>query len=154
MPEYIHVSENNEYEAAAKLFREYADWLNIDLCFQRFEEELLQLKTMYGPPGGGIILARADGEFAGCVAVRNIGEAICELKRMYVKAGYRNKGIGAALLHEALELATKYGYKKIRLDTLSNMTPAIHLYKANGFYEIAAYYHNPEDTAVYFEKLL
>jgi ribosomal protein S18 acetylase RimI-like enzyme len=57
-------------------------------------------------------------------------------------------------LNEAILIAKKYGYKKIRLDTLSNMTAAIVLYKQNGFYEIPAYYYNPESTAVYFEKNL
>ena len=57
-------------------------------------------------------------------------------------------------MNEAIILATKYNYKKIRLDTLSNMTAAIGLYKKNGFYEIPAYYYNPEKTAVFFQKIL
>ena len=154
MPEYILVTKEEEYKAAASLFKEYADWLNIDLCFQNFSEELLQLESMYAPPYGGIILAKNENDFVGCVAIRKKDEATAELKRMYVKPTNQQQGIGKKLLEEALALAKKYGYKKIQLDTLSDMAAAINLYKQNGFYEIPAYYYNPEKTAVYFEKIL
>lgn len=154
MADYIHVHTNEEYKAAAELFTEYAAWLNIDLGFQHFEEEIAGLKEMYATPKGGIILCREDDEYIGCNAVRQQEEGIAELKRMYVKPGFQQRGIGNGLLQEALSLAKKHNYKKIRLDTLSNMHPAINLYKRNGFYEIPAYYFNPEKTAVYFEKEL
>lgn len=154
MPEYIHVNTSEEYAAAGYLFREYAAWLNIDLGFQKFNEELLGLKKMYAPPAGGIILSKNVDEYCGCIAIRKIDEETAELKRMYVKPAFQKKGIGAALLNEAILLAKKYGYKKIRLDTLGKMIPAIELYKRNGFNEIPAYYFNPEETAVYFEKIL
>src|ERR1700712_3950461 len=108
---------------------------------------------MYAAPFGGIILCKQKSGYAGCIAVRKIDSDIAELKRMYVKPEFQQLGIGNALLQDALTLAKKYHYKKIRLDTLSNMSPAINLYKKNGFYEIPAYYFNPEKTAVYFEKI-
>jgi len=154
MREYILAKTGEEYKAAASLFKEYAEWLNIDLGFQKFSEELMQLKDMYGPPFGGIILAKDENDFVGCIAVRKTTATTAELKRMYVKPTNQQSGIGKQLLEEALALAKRYGYKKIQLDTLSNMKPAINLYKKNGFYEIPAYYHNPEKTAVYFEKIL
>ncbi|MEO7523563.1 MAG: GNAT family N-acetyltransferase [Ferruginibacter sp.] len=154
MPKYICVDKTEGYQAAAILFSEYAAWLNIDLGFQRFEEELASLKEMYAAPWGGIILCKNDSEYVGCIAVRKTDEDIAELKRMYVKPAHQKFGIGQALLHEALTMAKKYHYKKIRLDTLSNMLPAINLYKRNGFYEIPAYYFNPQSTAVFFEKIL
>jgi putative acetyltransferase len=154
MPEYIHVHTAEEYAAAAMLFKQYAQWLNIDLSFQHFDEELEQLRNMYASPDGGIILCTTPSEYVGCIAIRKIDADIAELKRMYVMPAFQKLGIGNSLLQEALLLAKKYGYKKIRLDTLSNMMPAINLYKQNGFYEIPAYYYNPEETAVYFEKML
>lgn len=154
MPEYIAVMNESDYEIAVSLFKEYANWLNIDLGFQKFDEELLLLKSMYAAPYGGIILAKMGTVFIGCVAIRKINETTAELKRMYVKPVGQHQGIGSGLLHEAIALAIKCGYKKIQLDTLRNMIPAINLYKKNGFYEIPAYYYNPQETAVYFEKIL
>lgn len=152
MPEYIIVQSEDEYAAAAELFREYAAWLSIDLCFQDFEHELEDLKSMYGPPAGGIILCLESGVYIGCVAIRPKENEIAELKRMFVKTGWQQKGIGSELLKRALQLAGQSGYKTIRLDTLSSMNPAIQLYLKNGFYPIAPYYYNPESTAVFFEK--
>jgi putative acetyltransferase len=154
MVEIIIANTETEYAAAAILFKEYAAWLNIDLGFQKFEEELLLLKEMYAFPVGAILLSKHENIFTGCVAVRKKENDIAELKRMFIKENYRNEGIGALLLQKALEIAAKLQYKKIRLDTLDTMTPAINLYKKFGFYEIEPYYFNPEKNAVFFEKLL
>ena len=150
----ITVHTDTEYAAAASLFKEYAEWLNIDLSFQHFEEELLQLKEMYSQPAGAIFLLLHANEFIGCVAIRKKENDIAELKRMYIKQVIRKAGGGMLLLEKALATAKLYGYKKIRLDTLATMTPAINLYKKAGFYEIAPYYFNPEKNAVFFEKEL
>ena len=154
MNKIIVANTNEHYDVAIQLFKEYATWLNIDLCFQNFDEELLQLQEMYAPPLGIILLSQNEVEFTGCVAVRNKGENIAELKRMYVKPAARKLGIAKQLLEQAIPFAKNAGYKKIRLDTLATMTPAINLYKQFGFYEIEPYYFNPENNAVFFEKLL
>ena len=52
------------------IFREYAAWLGVDLCFQGFERELAELPGCYAPPGGRILLARDGAAVAGCVALR------------------------------------------------------------------------------------
>jgi putative acetyltransferase len=154
MVEIVIANNEKEYEAAAILFKEYAAWLNIDLGFQKFDEELLQLQEMYYFPAGAILLSKKENIFTGCVAVRKKENSIAELKRMFIKTQYRKEGIGALLLQRALEIATQLHYKKIRLDTLDTMTPAINLYKKHGFYEIEPYYFNPEKNAVFFEKVL
>ena len=151
---FVNANTQEEYEAAKQLFREYAISINIDLGFQHFEEELDGLKQMYSAPAGGIILCKEDKDFIGCVAIRKIDEEAGELKRMYVKPGNQGKGVGAGLLAQAIILAKSCGYKKIRLDTLNYMLPAIHLYKKAGFHEIPAYYFNPNTTAVFFEMTL
>ena len=70
---------------------------------------------------------------------------------MFVQAAYQQQGIGKKLLEQVIKLAKDLQYKCIRLDTLNYMAPAINLYKQYGFYEIEAYYNNPDSTAVYFE---
>ncbi len=153
MPEIIVAKNKADYSAAANLFKEYAAWLNIDLDFQHFDEELADLKNMYGSQGG-IILYKEDNNFIACVAIRKITNEIAELKRMYVQPHQQKKGIGKILLENALELAVLNNYSVIRLDTLNHMVPAINLYKKYGFYEIEPYYFNPQKSAVYFEKKL
>jgi carbonic anhydrase len=154
MPEFIYVKTDDEYAEAARLFREYSLWLNINLCFQNFEQELLNLKSMYSLPLGGIILCRLHNEFIGCIAIRKQSGGVAELKRMYVQPALHHKGIGTRLLEEAVNLATQCGYQKIVLDTLPEMTPAINLYRKHGFYSITPYYYNPREDAVFLEKKL
>ena len=154
MQEYINVRSSSEYRAAALLFSEYAKGLGIDLGFQHFDAELLSLERIYAAPEGGIILCRSGNEFIGCAGIRKIDEEKAELKRMYVQPAHQHKGIGKALLERSIILAKECKYAIIRLDTLRNMLPAIKLYKEYGFYEIAAYYHNPNPTTLYFEKQL
>src|SRR3954469_25756743 len=81
--ENTYVTTEDEYAAAASLFRQYAEWLNIDLSFQHFEEELKQLKEMYAAPFGGIIICKSKTNYIGCIALRKIDTEIAELKRMY-----------------------------------------------------------------------
>lgn len=154
MPEIIKATTEEHFSAAVNLFTEYAEWLNIDLSFQHFDEELSSVQSMYNNEAGGIILVKEADTYIACVAVRKSEPGIAELKRMYVRPAFQQKGIGKQLLDAALALAKSCGYQKIRLDTLNTMLPAMKLYTDNGFYEIPAYYFNPEKTAVYFEKEL
>jgi putative acetyltransferase len=154
MPEYNIITSPAEYAAAAALFTEYANWLGIDLGFQHFEQELQALDKMYSAPQGAIILCKIENEYVACVGVRKLKDDIAELKRMYVKPGYRRKGIAGTLMEMSLKLAREAGYKKIVLDTLNTMTDAMNLYVSFGFAEIAPYYHNPNTTVVYFEREL
>ena len=136
-----------------KLFREYQEWLDIDLCFQGFEEELATLPGAYAPPKGVILLATEDREVVGCVAIRprmeNDSEA--ELKRLYVQLSYQGRSIGKRLFHTAMSKAKRIGYTSIVLDTLPTMQTAKSLYVAYGFKEIPAYYGNPEEGAEYYK---
>jgi len=154
MTEYILANNQLEYEAAQLLFNEYAQWLNIDLCFQNFDKELQQLSIMYAATSGGIVLCKKGNDFIGCSAIRKIDTTSCELKRMWVKLPYQKLGIGETLLKECIALAKKLNYKEILLDTLKRLQPAIKLYKKYNFIETEAYYKNPNNDVVYMKLVL
>lgn len=138
-----------------KLFSEYAESLNFNLCFQGFDEELNTLPGKYSPPDGFILLAEYNGKIAGCIALRKLKNDICEMKRLFVRPKFRGLGLGKKLCDELISRAKITGYKKIRLDTIrKQMKNAIKLYKSYGFYEIPAYYHNPQDDVLYMELIL
>jgi putative acetyltransferase len=134
-----------------RLFREYAQGIDIDLCFQGFDQELATLPGRYGPPEGCLLLALAGAKVAGCVALRKIGEDTCEMKRLYVRPAFRRKGIGRILARAVIDAAGDRGYERMRLDTLSSMKQAIALYESLGFGRIKPYYHNPSGCAVFME---
>lgn len=149
----IPVNET-QLQDAINLFSEYANSLNISLAFQNFEEELNIINSMYGSPTGCLLIVYDQNTPIACAAYRKIGEGICELKRMYIQPNYRGQGIGQELVKLLCEKAKLNGYNFMRLDTLDSMIPAITLYHNNGFYDIDAYYHNPNKGVVYMEKQL
>ena len=151
---YKTAHTENEFEQARILFKEYANALGVDLSFQDFEKELRTIHIQYHTPDGGLLLAYANENPIGCAAVRQSDGRTAELKRMYVKSGYRGQRIGVELLKRSLTMAKDLGYKKIRLDTLENMAKAQELYSSFGFYIIPPYRFNPISGTVYMEKIL
>ncbi|OGI04396.1 MAG: hypothetical protein A2Y25_00845 [Candidatus Melainabacteria bacterium GWF2_37_15] len=140
-----------QLEQARKLFIEYSEFLDIDLCFQNFENEINNLSSVYSEPDGGIFLASFNLEVVGCIALKKLEGHVGEIKRLYVKDEYRNMGIGRKLFDKILDFAKEKGYQKVRLDTLNFLESAIKLYKAYGFREIPAYNSTPRDDVLYFE---
>jgi ribosomal protein S18 acetylase RimI-like enzyme len=145
-----------DLEAVKRLFRAYVDWLDIDLSYQGFEEELAGMPGKYAPPRGALYLAKGtSGDVLGCVGMRPFGtEGACEMKRLYVSPKARGLGVGAALVDRVLRAAREAGYDVMLLDTLPTMTGAISLYKSAGFQETGAYYETPILETVFFQKVL
>lgn len=145
-----------EIDEARGLFREYAAWLRIDLCFQNFEKELKELPAAYARPvGGRLILALFNEEVAGCIALRDLGDGVCEMKRLFVRPQFQGRGLGRILAEHLIGEARRAGYTRMRLDTLpSRMGSAVALYNSLGFKETAPYYTNPTEGTLYMELKL
>ncbi len=152
LTEIIRAQSIGDIEQARELFKEYAAWLEIDLCFQNFDKELAELPGDYAPPDGRLLLAAENGQIAGSIALRKIGEGICEMKRLFVRREFRGRGLGRQLVDAIMREAKEIGYERMRLDTLPpKMNDAIGLYRSLGFKEIESYYDNPVPGAKFME---
>ena len=142
-----------DYAEARRLIDAYAHSLGIDLEYQHYADEFANIETMYGPPGGCLLLARRDGDAVGCVALRKLDDVTCEMKRLYVVPTERGSGAGRLLAEAVIAAAQGLGYRSMRLDTLVTMTAAQSLYRVLGFEETAPYYETPYPT-VFMERKL
>jgi putative acetyltransferase len=174
MVRIISAETDEAVKQASVLFREYAAALGVDLSFQNFDQELASLPGDYAAPDGRLFLALIDEapsaelgsssstsftsftsstspSVAGCIALRKIDAETCEMKRLYVRPEFRGHGAGRALAHAVIAAACEIGYRRMRLDTLPQMTEAQGLYRDLGFREIPPYRHNPIVGSRYFE---
>ena len=148
-------STPQDLDAVRCIFLAYAQSLSVDLGFQDFEAELQSLPGDYAPPRGALLLARVDGQVAGCCALRpldNVDYAnASEMKRLFVPPAFRRLGLGRLLAEAILDAARLADYSCVLLDTLSEMETARALYEDLGFAEVPPYYHNPHAGAHYLK---
>ena len=151
----------SDLDAIKVLFREYAESLGFSLAYQDFDKELADFPGKYAAPEGALLLATADGEAAGTVALRKLEQGICEMKRLYVKPAFRGRrtadgrSIGRALAEDIVAIGRDRGYQRLRLDTIGGkMRQALSLYRSMGFVEIPPYYASPIPDTAYLELVL
>jgi len=157
MPAVVQVPKTvQQLEQVRSLMRSFIVWHKarhredihlIDAYFdgEAFEQELVSLPGKYVPPRGQLLLATLEGTPAGCVALREIDSAACEMKRMFVYTQFRGKGVGHALADAAIKEARALGYRTMRLDTSIRQDEPKGLYRRLGFATIEPYYELPEE---------
>jgi len=83
-----------------------------------------------------VALAIKTNDIVGTFGLFSINKDVCELRKMYLLKQVRGKGLGKFILNTAINIAKEHHYKKITLETISQLKEAISLYKQYGFKEI------------------
>jgi len=150
--EIVEAITAEQIEQVRSLFRQYRAELPLQYRFRSFESE--GLPGEYGPPQGKLLLALVSGQPAGCVGLRPFPqEATCEMKRLYVRPGFRGRKLGRELAERVLQEARALGYRRLRLDTHPpTMQAAVRMYRKLGFQEITP--ASPVEGLLYMELLL
>lgn len=150
------ISAYDHPQEISELFSEYTDMLIAGdssfkqyLKIQHYDDEIKNLESKYGQPYGRLYIAYCEGAPAGCIGLRTIDDRNCEMKRLYVRPGFRGKNIGKQLIRRIIEDAKGIGYAHMLLDTLPFLESALHLYKGFGFYEIESYNDSPVSASIY-----
>ena len=140
-----------DFEVAKSLTLSYFQWLEMDLDFQNTEKEFEVFTEMYGYPKGCFLYLKVNEIIAAGVGIRKLTNETCEMKRLFVFPEFQKRGYGRRLCEDIISRAKNLGYTKMRLDTVSRLKSANALYESIGFYDIPAYYNNPNSTVRYME---
>src|SRR5439155_25570606 len=118
----------DDYQQVAALMRAFIEWHGERHAADRhivesyfdpvaFAEELDNLPGEFAEPRGRLLVAEEDGRIAGCVALRDLGDGACEMKRMFVYPEFHGRGVGQLLGRAIVGEAKAIGYHKMLLDT-------------------------------------
>jgi ribosomal protein S18 acetylase RimI-like enzyme len=132
-----------EWHEAGILIDELIDWdlerfrplgfERADLVGAFYPDNLEDVRRHCSGADGRFLLARGDGDAAGCASFRRQDVHSCELYNVYVRRNYRGYGIGALLLRQLQDDARRAGYRAMYLETATYMHDAHSLYRSLGF---------------------
>jgi putative acetyltransferase len=140
----------SDTHALKALINEYVAWLDIDMGFQDFDDEMAQLDTKYSLPNGQFWLALQHGQLVACIGFRRLDHNTAEVKRLYVQPAYRGQQIGEKLLRSVIKTTSGLGYKQLVLDTVPKTAGSHKLYLQLGFKPIAPYASGPTLATGFF----
>jgi RimJ/RimL family protein N-acetyltransferase len=121
---------------AAAVGREPEGWLLNTDGWRSVADERRYLRALRRHPDAAVFVAEEDGEIIGRLSIardpHQASRHVADLGLM-VADGYRRRGIGRALLEEAVAWAHAAGVLKLELHVFPWNKPAIHLYERFGF---------------------
>jgi GNAT superfamily N-acetyltransferase len=95
------------------------------------------------PPGGTFLVIYDDGAPVAGGGIKRLGDGVGEIKRMYVVAQARSRGLARVLLAALEDAARELGYARVRLDTGPRQPHARALYESAGYSAVEPYNDNP-----------
>lgn len=87
--------------------------------------------------GGRIFMALKDGAPVGCVALMKMDDGGYEVAKMTVSEALRGSGLGRRLMQRCIDAGAELGATRLYLETNSGLGPALGLYRAMGFRDLA-----------------
>jgi ribosomal protein S18 acetylase RimI-like enzyme len=115
--------------------RVYGEEYGVDSRFGDFVAAAVARAAERGFPGEreAIRIVELDGEHAGSIALTDEGGDEAAIRLVLFSPEVRGRGLGRRLLGEMLAFAEDHGYRRVWLETFSELTAAAHLYRDAGF---------------------
>jgi len=128
----------------------------LNLRFENgFDQSLGNASTSedFAPPHGQFVIARDGDEAVGCGALKDLGDGVGEIKRVWVSSSVRGLGVAGRIMDRLETAARDMGFGILRLDTNKTLTEAHAMYRKRGYAETAPYNDNPF-AHLWFERRL
>jgi len=89
--------------------------------------------VQFDRPHGLFLIGSDDGHLVACSGIRLTAPGVAELKRMYVRAAARRRGIARLMLARLEDEARSLGATQLRLETGIRQPEAVAMYEACGY---------------------
>jgi ribosomal protein S18 acetylase RimI-like enzyme len=99
------------------------------------DDDLKEIGTTYAPPDNYFVLALVGGKVVATGAILRISDSDCELRRLYVQAAHRRRGLASSIVAELVPFVVERGYKRILLEIRPEMADLSRIYQRYGFHE-------------------
>ncbi len=112
----------------------YHDNWGFDISFEtQVGRELSEFLSRFDSSRDGFWSAVVDGKFVGAIAIDGEPQEGARLRWFIVHPAVQGKGVGRALIEEAIKFCRNVGHRKIYLWTFKGLETARHLYESTGF---------------------
>lgn len=103
-----------------------------------------------------LFLVAFDGDEAiGCGGLRPLDQAHGEIKRMFVRPGYRGNGVSTAILRALEAAALERGWQRLVLETGDRQPDAMRFYEREGYTPIPRFgYYVDSELSRCYERVL
>ena len=96
-------------------------------------DEIDRLADYYGERQGAFFVVHDRDKLAGVFGLERLGAASAELRRMYVDARHRRRGLARMMLEYAEQACRDAGTQVLTLSTSELQQAALALYRASGY---------------------
>jgi ribosomal protein S18 acetylase RimI-like enzyme len=120
--------------------RVYGEEYGVDATFEGHVARTVAHAALRGFPGAreAICLVELEGEHVGSLALTDEGDGEAAIRWFVLSPEVRGHGLGRRMLGEMLDRASEVGYRRVWLETFSELEAAAHLYRDRGFQVISA----------------
>jgi GNAT superfamily N-acetyltransferase len=114
-------------------------WISKHFVLEAKDREVLDDPEGKILKGGGRIFMAFDeaGEAVGCAALIAMADGGFEVAKMTVREDQRGTGLGRLLMQACIDAGAAMGAPRLYLETNSSLAPALGLYRAMGFRDLA-----------------
>ena len=115
--------------------RIYGEEYGVDSSFGDFVAAAVARAVERGFPTEreAIRIVELDGRHAGSIGLSDEGEGEAAIRWVVLSPEVRGNGLGRRLVDEMLAFAEDHGYRRVWLETFSELEAAAHLYRDAGF---------------------